>query len=49
VHAQRRFMADASHELRTPVTVARTAAQVTLAGPCRTEAEYREALARPAS
>jgi len=44
VHAQRRFMADASHELRTPVTVARTAAQVTLSGATRTEPEYREAL-----
>ena len=44
VHAQRRFMADASHELRTPVTVARTAAQVTLDSPHRTDAEYREAL-----
>ena len=43
VQAQRRFMADASHELRTPVTVARTAAQVTLAA-TRTEPEYREAL-----
>jgi signal transduction histidine kinase len=44
VGAQRRFMADASHELRTPVTVARTAAQVTLSAPLRTDAEYREAL-----
>jgi signal transduction histidine kinase len=44
VHAQRRFMADASHELRTPVTVARSAAQVTLSGATRTEPEYREAL-----
>ena len=43
VQAQRRFMADASHELRTPVTIARTAAQVTLAA-TRTEPEYREAL-----
>ena len=43
VQAQRQFMADASHELRTPVTVARTAAQVTLAA-TRTEPEYREAL-----
>ena len=39
VRAQRRFMADASHELRTPVSIARTAAQVTLAAP-RTEPEY---------
>jgi signal transduction histidine kinase len=44
VDVQRRFMADASHELRTPVTVTRTAAQVTLSEPHRTEAEYREAL-----
>jgi heavy metal sensor kinase len=44
VQAQRRFMADASHELRTPVSVARTAAQVTLAATTRTEPEYREAL-----
>ena len=28
--AQRAFMADASHQLRTPVSVVRTAAQVTL-------------------
>ncbi len=41
---QRRFMADASHELRTPVSVAHTAAQVTLDAPHRTEAEYRDAL-----
>jgi two-component system OmpR family sensor kinase len=45
VGVQRRFMTDASHELRTPATVARTAAQVTLAAPHRTEEEYREALA----
>jgi two-component system, OmpR family, sensor kinase len=44
VGLQRRFMTDASHELRTPVSVARTAAQVTLAAPERTDAEYREAL-----
>ena len=37
-------MADASHELRTPVTVARTSAQVTLSEATRTEPEYREAL-----
>ncbi len=44
VQAQRRFMADASHELRTPVSIARTTAQVTLRGTVRTEAEYRESL-----
>ena len=44
VNAQRRFMADASHELRTPVSVARTAAQVTLSAAHRSEPEYREAL-----
>ena len=42
--AQRRFMADASHQLRTPLSIARTAAQVTLAKPERTVAEYRESL-----
>ena len=42
---QRRFMADASHELRTPVSIMRTAADVTLSRPARQEAEYREALA----
>lgn len=42
---QRRFMADASHELRTPVSIMRTAADVTLSQPGRDEAEYREALA----
>jgi two-component system OmpR family sensor kinase len=41
---QRQFMADASHELRTPVTIARTAASVALQQPEREEAEYREAL-----
>lgn len=44
VSIQRRFMTDASHELRTPVSVARTAAQVTLSADHRTEFEYREAL-----
>ena len=39
---QRRFMADASHELRTPVSVVRTAADVTLARESRDEGEYRE-------
>lgn len=42
---QRQFMADASHELRTPVTTARTAASVALQQPTRSEADYREALA----
>jgi len=42
--AQRRFMADASHELRTPVSVVRTAAEVTLDRETRAEPEYREAL-----
>jgi two-component system OmpR family sensor kinase len=42
---QRTFMADASHELRTPITVARTAAAVALQRGHRDESEYREALA----
>ena len=37
-------MADASHELRTPVTIARTAASVALQQPTRSEGEYRETL-----
>jgi heavy metal sensor kinase len=41
---QRQFMADASHELRTPVTTVRTAAAVTLQQPHRSEREYRDAL-----
>ena len=41
---QRQFMADASHELRTPVATARTAAGVALQQPRRDEREYREAL-----
>jgi heavy metal sensor kinase len=44
IAAQRRFMADASHELRTPVSIARTAAEVALGHPERTEADYRDAL-----
>jgi heavy metal sensor kinase len=41
---QRQFMADASHELRTPITTARTAASVTLQQPSRSLDEYRESL-----
>jgi heavy metal sensor kinase len=41
---QRRFMADASHELKTPIAAALTSAQVTLQAATRSEEEYREAL-----
>lgn len=41
---QRQFMADASHELRTPVATARTAASVALQQASRGEDEYRQAL-----
>jgi signal transduction histidine kinase len=41
---RRRFLAEASHELRTPVSIARTAADVALARSGRSESEYRDSL-----
>lgn len=42
--AQRRFMADASHELRSPVTILQGELDVTLSRTDRNAADYRESL-----
>jgi heavy metal sensor kinase len=41
---QRKFMADASHEMRTPLSVIQANASVTLAQAHRDETEYRESI-----
>jgi signal transduction histidine kinase len=44
MRAQRQFMADASHQLRTPVSIMRTTAQVALGRTERSSDDYRESL-----
>jgi signal transduction histidine kinase len=44
IHGQRDFMADAAHDLRTPVSIARTAAQTALEQPSADGRPEREAL-----
>ena len=44
-HLQRRFMTDASHELRTPIAIVCGEAEVTLSQAERPAEEYRESLA----
>ncbi|WP_445367988.1 ATP-binding protein [Methylomonas sp. BW4-1] len=45
-NARREFLADISHELRTPITVIRGEAEVTLRGQDRDAEEYKDALQR---
>lgn len=45
-NARRDFLADISHELRTPITVIRGEAEVTLRGEDRKAEEYKDALQR---